>query len=119
MNAEDFNEETRRERLEEERIGRTLEDEIEDRESDIRDLHASLEDYVQRLARATEALASHRVRLREANARNEAQRDELERLRGEHEAAITMRAVPDTRSPEFIDAYRPWADAHDRTELAK
>lgn len=119
MNPEDFNEETRRERLEEERIGRTLEDEIEDRESDIRELHESLADYVQRLARATEALTSHRVRLRDANARNEAQQDELVRLRAEHKAGVTMRAIPDIFTLDFIDAYRPWADAHDRTELAQ
>lgn len=119
MNREDFNEETRRERLEEEREARTLEDEIEDRESDIRDLHKSLGEWVQKNAEQVLALTSLRSRLRDSNARNEAQQDELVRLRAEHNVGIKMRRVPDIHSAEFIDAYRPWADAHDRTELAK
>lgn len=112
MNADEFNEETRRERLEEEREARTLEDEIEDRESDIRDLDKIIADQLQENARLVSTNNLLRRLLR-------TERVELHRLREEHVRGVKMRAVPDTRSPEFIDAYRPWADAHDRTELAK
>lgn len=112
MNADEFNEETRRERLEEERIGRTLEDEIEDRESDIRDLDKIIAGQLQENARLVSTNNLLRRLLR-------AERVELHRLREEHAHGRKMRSIPDTRSPEFIDAYRPWADAHDRTEKAK
>lgn len=90
MSAEDFDDETRRERHEEEREARTLDQEIADLASDLADLDAIVQ----------------------------SQAAELVLLRAEHRAGRIMRAVPDIHSTEFIDAYRPWADAHDRTELA-
>lgn len=112
MNADEFNEETRRERLEEERIGRTLEDEIEDRESDIRDLDKIIADQLQENARLVSTNNLLRRLLR-------TERVELHRLREEHAAGVRIVLQLKAKRPMLDPDFIRWMDAHDRTELAK
>lgn len=112
MNADEFNEETRRERLEEERIGRTLEDEIEDRESDIRDLDKIIAGQLQENARLVSTNNLLRRLLR-------TERVELHRLREEHARGARIVAQLKAKRPMLDPEFIAWMDAHDRTELAK
>lgn len=105
MNTEDFNEEVRRERIESDAAARTLEQEIEDLRDDMADLAKIIEDQAQTI-----------VHLRTAR---QEERLELDTLRAEHKAAERVRDNAGKNAADFQAIYNAWADAHDRTELAK